>query len=68
MTEQALTDAAETLTDAHDTKLRTEVADVTDSARVKTWVDGVTADPGRLDRPGGPPDASGGDPHGRLLP
>ncbi|MEU0413587.1 SDR family NAD(P)-dependent oxidoreductase [Streptomyces griseorubiginosus] len=47
--EQALTDAADTLTDAHDTKLRTDRVDVTDSSQVNAWIDGVTADLGRLD-------------------
>ncbi|MEE1757778.1 MULTISPECIES: SDR family oxidoreductase [unclassified Streptomyces] len=47
--EQALTDAAGTLTDAHDTKLRTDVVDVTDSAQVNAWIECVTTDLGRLD-------------------
>ncbi|MET9686291.1 SDR family oxidoreductase [Streptomyces coeruleorubidus] len=47
--EQALTDAAGTLTDAHDAKLRTDVVDVTDSAQVNAWITGVTTDLGRLD-------------------
>ncbi|MDH6625835.1 3-oxoacyl-[acyl-carrier protein] reductase [Streptomyces sp. LBL] len=47
--EQALTDATGTLTDAHDTKHRTDVVDVTDSAQVNTWINGITADLGRLD-------------------
>ncbi|MEU9330006.1 SDR family NAD(P)-dependent oxidoreductase [Streptomyces canus] len=46
---QALTDAAETITDAHNAKLRTDVVDVTHSAQVNAWIDGVTADLGRLD-------------------
>ncbi|MEU2774841.1 SDR family NAD(P)-dependent oxidoreductase [Streptomyces sp. NPDC007162] len=47
--EQALTAAARTITDAHDAKLRTDVVDVTDSARVNAWIDGVTTQLGRLD-------------------
>ncbi|MFD3504819.1 SDR family oxidoreductase [Streptomyces sp. NPDC058676] len=47
--EQALTEAAGTITDAHDAKLRTDVVDVTDSAQVNAWITGVTADLGRLD-------------------
>ncbi|MFJ2235147.1 SDR family oxidoreductase [Streptomyces sp. NPDC087859] len=47
--EQALTHAAGTLTDAHDTKHRTDVVDVTDSAQVNAWIDGVTTELGRLD-------------------
>ena len=47
--EQALTDAAGTITDAHDAKLRTGVVDVTDSAQVDAWIDGVTTELGRLD-------------------
>ncbi|MGW5276389.1 SDR family oxidoreductase [Streptomyces sp. NPDC004044] len=47
--EQALTHAAGTLTDAHDAKHRTDRVDVTDSAQVNAWIDGVTADLGRLD-------------------
>ncbi|MFE2219942.1 SDR family NAD(P)-dependent oxidoreductase, partial [Streptomyces canus] len=47
--EQALTDAVETMADAHDAKLRTDVVDVTDSAQVDAWIAGVTADLGRLD-------------------
>ncbi|MET7474850.1 SDR family NAD(P)-dependent oxidoreductase [Streptomyces sp. NPDC005648] len=47
--EEALTDAAKTITDAHDARLRTDVVDVTDSARVNSWIDGVTAGLGRLD-------------------
>ncbi|MGW2384251.1 SDR family oxidoreductase [Streptomyces sp. NPDC001658] len=44
--EQALTRAAETITDA---TLRTDRVDVTDSARVNAWIDGVTGELGRLD-------------------
>ncbi|MEU9439113.1 SDR family NAD(P)-dependent oxidoreductase [Streptomyces sp. NPDC048252] len=47
--EQALTDAARTIADAHDAKLRTDVADVTDSAQVNAWITGVTTDLGHLD-------------------
>jgi len=47
--EQALTGAAKTITDAHDAKLRTGVVDVTDSAQVDAWIDGVTTELGRLD-------------------
>ncbi|GAV39746.1 SDR family oxidoreductase [Streptomyces acidiscabies] len=43
--EQALTEAAGTIAEAHDAKLRTDVVDVTDSAQVNAWIDGV----GRLD-------------------
>ncbi|WP_406213181.1 SDR family oxidoreductase [Streptomyces canus] len=46
---QALTDAARTIAEAHDAKLRTDVVDVTDSAQVNDWITGVTADLGRLD-------------------
>jgi 3-oxoacyl-[acyl-carrier protein] reductase len=47
--EQALTDAARTIADAHDAKLLTDVVDVTDSAQVNAWITGVTTDLGRLD-------------------
>src|SRR5256885_9923555 len=47
--EQALTDAAGTIANTHDTTLRTDVVDVTDSAQVNDWIAGVTADLGRLD-------------------
>ncbi|MFF0160375.1 SDR family oxidoreductase [Streptomyces sp. NPDC005263] len=47
--EQALTEAAGTITDAHEAKLRTDRVDVTDSAQVNAWIDGVVADLGRLD-------------------
>ncbi len=47
--EQALTDAAGTITDTHDAKLRTDTVNVTDSAQVNDWIAGVTADLGRLD-------------------
>ncbi|GAQ53330.1 SDR family oxidoreductase [Streptomyces acidiscabies] len=43
--EQALTEAAGTIAEAHGAKLRTDVVDVTDSAQVNAWIDGV----GRLD-------------------
>nr|WP_119611967.1 SDR family NAD(P)-dependent oxidoreductase [Streptomyces acidiscabies] len=43
--EQALTEAAGTIAEAHDAKVRTDVVDVTDSAQVNAWIDGV----GRLD-------------------
>ncbi|WP_405523419.1 SDR family oxidoreductase [Streptomyces canus] len=46
---QALTDAARTIADAHEAKLRTDVVDVTHSAQVNDWITGVTADLGRLD-------------------
>ncbi|MGW0331811.1 SDR family oxidoreductase [Streptomyces sp. NPDC003011] len=41
--------ATGTIADAHDAKLRTDVVDVTDSARVNAWIDGVTAGLGRLE-------------------
>jgi 3-oxoacyl-[acyl-carrier protein] reductase len=47
--EQALTDAAGTLTDTHDTKHRTDMVDVTDSAQVNAWIESVTTELGRLD-------------------
>ncbi|MFJ9180587.1 SDR family oxidoreductase [Streptomyces sp. NPDC102360] len=47
--EQALAEASLTISDAHDAKLRTDVVDVTDSAQVNAWIDGVTADLGHLD-------------------
>ncbi|KND37795.1 SDR family oxidoreductase [Streptomyces acidiscabies] len=43
--EQALTEAAGSIAEAHGAKLRTDVVDVTDSAQVNAWIDGV----GRLD-------------------
>jgi 3-oxoacyl-[acyl-carrier protein] reductase len=46
----ALADVNEpALTGAYDAKVRTDVVDVTDSAQVNAWVEGVTADLGRLD-------------------
>jgi 3-oxoacyl-[acyl-carrier protein] reductase len=47
--EQAITDAAGSITDAHDVELRTDVVDVTDSAQVNAWIDGVITGLGRLD-------------------
>jgi len=47
--EQALTEAAGTIADAHDAKLRTDRVDVTASAQVNAWIDGIIADLGRLD-------------------
>ncbi|CAM5719614.1 SDR family oxidoreductase [Streptomyces canus] len=47
--EQALTDAARTIADAHDAQHRADVVDVTDSAQVNDWISAVTADLGRLD-------------------
>ncbi|MFF1305988.1 SDR family oxidoreductase [Streptomyces sp. NPDC058307] len=47
--EQALTDAARTITDAHDAELRTDVVDVTRSAQVNDWIAGVTDALGHLD-------------------
>ncbi|WP_217241791.1 SDR family NAD(P)-dependent oxidoreductase [Streptomyces sp. AC555_RSS877] len=47
--EQALANAARTIADAHDVKLRTDVVDVTDSAQVNAWIAGVTTGLGRLD-------------------
>ncbi|MEW2304323.1 SDR family NAD(P)-dependent oxidoreductase [Streptomyces sp. NPDC006655] len=47
--EQALTAAAETITDAHEAKLRTDVVDVTDSTQVNAWIESVTTELGRLD-------------------
>jgi 3-oxoacyl-[acyl-carrier protein] reductase len=44
---QALAEAAETIT--HDAKVRKDVVDVTDSARVNAWIAGITDDFGRLD-------------------
>jgi 3-oxoacyl-[acyl-carrier protein] reductase len=47
--EQALTEAAGAIADAHDAKLRTDVVNVTDSAQVDAWIAGITTDLDRLD-------------------
>ncbi len=46
---KALGAAVETITPGHDAKLRADAVDVTDSAQVDTWIDGITDDLGRLD-------------------
>lgn len=47
--EQALADAASAISTAHQTKHRTDVVDVTDSARVDSWIAAVVADFDRVD-------------------
>lgn len=47
--EQALADAASAISTAHQTKHRTDVVDVTDSARVDSWIAAVVADFDRID-------------------
>lgn len=47
--EQALADAASAISTAHQAKHRTDVVDVTDSARVDNWIDAVVADFDRVD-------------------
>lgn len=47
--EQALADAASAISTAHQTKHRTDVVDVTDSAQVNSWIAGVIADFDRVD-------------------
>ena len=46
---KALGAAVETITAAHDAKLRADTVDVTDSAQAGTWIAGITNDLGRLD-------------------
>ncbi|MEH0581009.1 SDR family NAD(P)-dependent oxidoreductase [Streptomyces sp. B21-108] len=47
--ERALADAAGGIAAAHDAKLRTDIVDVTDSARVDNWIGEITSDFGRVD-------------------
>jgi 3-oxoacyl-[acyl-carrier protein] reductase len=47
--EQALAEAASAISAAHETKNRTDVVDVTDSARVNSWITGVLTEFDRID-------------------
>jgi 3-oxoacyl-[acyl-carrier protein] reductase len=47
--EQALAEAASAISTAHEAKNRTDVVDVTDSARVDSWITGVITEFDRID-------------------